>query len=246
MHEDVKEWWEATAVYFQDEYDHPIAIDYGVGAGRESDLDLLGDLDGADVVELGCGGAQCGIAMAKHGANVVGVDLSSEQLSHARKLCAEHEVDLELVQGDVTDVSMLAADGFDVVFSANAYQWVSDLDAAFGEARRLLRDDGIFVLSLPHPVYQQVDPETHEVAGSYFATGRRAEDVQEMDIDMVTYHHTVADIHGALRDAGFHVDQLLEPGSSDPDDYDRDLWEFDPELMAKLPPTLVVRATPVS
>ena len=49
----------------------------------EKTANLIGDITGKEYVELGCGGAQNSIALAKSGANVTAVDLSSNQLSHA-------------------------------------------------------------------------------------------------------------------------------------------------------------------
>jgi len=39
---------------------------------------------GKNVLEIGCGGAQCGIAMAKKGAKVTGIDISPEVLESGK------------------------------------------------------------------------------------------------------------------------------------------------------------------
>ncbi len=48
--------------------------------------------EGKNVLEIGCGGAQCGIAMAKQGAKVTGVDISEEQLKFAKVLAEKNKV----------------------------------------------------------------------------------------------------------------------------------------------------------
>ena len=50
----------------------------------ESELRVLGDVAGKDVLELGCGAAQWSILLAGQGARVVGLDNSERQLEHAR------------------------------------------------------------------------------------------------------------------------------------------------------------------
>jgi hypothetical protein len=51
------------------------------------------------------------------------------------------------------------------------------------------------------------------------------------------------DVHDALVDAGFRVERIREPGSPDPDDYEEGPWgEVRPELLAKLPSTLIFEA----
>jgi len=75
--DEVRRRWEETARWFQADLDLPVAVNWdGLGELTEADLGLLGDVAGADVVELGCGGGQCAVALAERGADVVGVDLS--------------------------------------------------------------------------------------------------------------------------------------------------------------------------
>jgi ubiquinone/menaquinone biosynthesis C-methylase UbiE len=235
--------WNETSEYFQAEGEIPVGVHYGPGCPDDDGLGLglLPAVEGADVVELGCGGAQCGVALARRGgARVVGVDLSTAQLSYAADLVADHDADVRLVEGDVTALP-LAGDGFDLAFSAYAFQWVPDLQACFAEAARVLRDGGAFVFSLPHPFYQRFDPETGDLARSYFETGAERTSHEGIDADEVLFHRIVGDVHRGLVDAGFRVERLFEPGADDPDAYE-ELWNSKPELMAMVPRTLVVRA----
>jgi ubiquinone/menaquinone biosynthesis C-methylase UbiE len=237
---EVKQWWEETSAYFQDEIDMGVGVDWtGPGA---PDIDLFGDVAGTEMLELGCGGGQCTVALANRGANITGLDLSTEQLEYARDLAAEHDVDLELLQGTVTDLGMFDDDSFDVAFNAFVFQWVDDLGACFAETHRVLRPGGRFVFSMPHPFYEITDPETHTVEESYFDTGEQVTEYEEMDIDQVTYRRTVSDVYNAVRETGFEVTEMLEPGTEDPEAYDTDLWEFQPAHMALVPPTLIVDA----
>lgn len=242
MTREVKAWWESSADEFQETGDRSVGIDWGWD-GIE-DRELLGDVAGADLVEVGCGGGQCTVALAEYGADVVGVDLSEGQLGHARAAIADAGVDAEVVQGDVRALP-LATDGFDLAFNTFVFQWVDDLGACFAEVDRVLRPGGRFVFSMPHPAFRTVDPGTHVVERSYFDTGRwvRYEDADEHGNDLVVYHHTVADVYRELSSAGFAVDRLLEPGSPDPDDYEDGPWGDSPaELQAKVPTVLIVEA----
>jgi len=237
MSEDVKEWWDLTAEWFQEDIDLDVGVDWTMS--WRGDLTLLPDVAGGDVIELGCGGGQCSVALAKRGANVTGMDLSEAQLDYARDLAAEHNADVDFVQGDVTDLGF-ADDSFDVAFNSYVLQWVGDLDACFAETARVLRSGGRFVFSIPHPVYDVADPETGEVAESYFDTGRRVVEQEDLEHDMVVYDHTVSGIYNALVGAGLTVDRMREPGSDTPEDYEAGPWgEKRPDLLAKLPETLI-------
>ncbi|QPV64534.1 class I SAM-dependent methyltransferase [Halosimplex litoreum] len=242
MTEEVKTWWEQTARWFQADIDLDVGVNW-TGMSADDDLRLLLDVADKDVLELGCGGGQCSVALAQRGASVTGIDLSTEQLAFARDLADEYDADVDFVQGDVTDLAMFPDSTFDVAFNAYVFQWVDDLTACFRETNRVLRSGGRFVFSMPHPVYGLADPETHEVEESYFDTGRQVTPQDDLDVDMVTYRHSVADVHNALVGAGFRVERMLEPGSSDPDDYEEGPWgEHRPELLAKLPSTLIFEA----
>jgi SAM-dependent methyltransferase len=240
MTEEVRAWWDETAVWFQRDIDLPVGVNWlGFGAG---DLDLLGDVTGFDVVELGCGGGQCSVALAERGAGVTGVDLSTAQLEYARDLADERDAAVEFLQGDVTALPV-ADESVDVAFNAWVFQWVPDLSAAFSEAHRVLRPGGRFVFSIPHPFFEVVDPESHEVVESYFDTGRRVYAHDGVEADEVLYRHTVSEVYDALVGSGFDVERLREPGSADPGDYEAGPWgELQPDLMAKVPATLVVEA----
>jgi len=238
---DVEAWWDATADYFQEEIAIGAGVDWtGLGYG---DLDLLGDVEGGDILELGCGGGQCSVALAADGADVTGIDISSEQLAHARRLAADHGVDVEFAQGDVTDLGAFPDESYDVGFNSWVFQWVGDLAACFAETHRVLRPGGRFVFSMPHPVYELADAESHRITDSYFDTGRQETTHDEVDVDQVTSRHTVGGIVTDLVRAGFDVERMHEPGTPDPSDHEPGPWdEFTPELMSKLPAVLVVEA----
>ncbi|WP_225336449.1 class I SAM-dependent methyltransferase [Halomicrobium urmianum] len=215
----------------------PVPCPFTADAPGGSHPDILPSIDGADFVELGCGGGQASVGTADEGADrVVGVDVSSRQLEHARKLRDLYGVDARFVEGDVTDLP-LAESAFDVAFSGWVFQMVEDLDQCLAEARRALRADGVLVLDVPHPFYELFDPVSETLERSYHATGRREITIDEAyDADMVVFDRTVGDYHRALVDAGFDVERVLEPGSDDPDEYDDDPLDSNrPELMAKVP-----------
>lgn len=241
-----KEWWDNWAEHFQNEYgetDIPVGVAYGPGAPHDDDLGLLGELDGKKAVELGCGGGQFGVAVSKRGADVTGIDLSEEQLSYARATATEHGQDIEFIQSTVTDMPMLSDATYDLAFSAFAFQWVSDLRACLEETYRILKRGGTLVFSVDHPYYKIVDPETHDFEASYFDNSPRRQYSEKLEAEMVIHRRKVSDTVQLLTDVGFTIETIREPGYQNPDDYDSEFGSFVPELMAKVPPTIVYVAS---
>jgi len=209
----------------------PLAPDAPGGPQPE----ILDSVEGKEYVELGCGGGQGSVGTAELGAEtVVGVDFSGQQLRHARQLRDFYGVDAQFVRGDVTNLP-LADDGFSVASSEAAFQMVEDVDRALLEARRVLRDGGVFVLSVPHPLYETLDRETWTIERSYVDTGPREITIDEDYESVLTvFDRTVADLHNALVDAGFEVRRLIEHQrqkveENDPTDSDL------PETLWKVP-----------
>lgn len=219
----------------------PAPIHYGPGFPEDERLAFLPDIEGSAVVELGCGGGQGSVGFAREGADrVVGVDLSTEQLGYARELRDAYGVDVRFLAGDVTGLP-LRGGSFDLAYSSWVFQQVPDLTACFTEAARVLRPGGTFVFALPHPFYELFDPETHEFERSYFDADPERKSIGDIDAAMTVFHRSVGEIHRTLVDCGFAVERLREPGDDDPNAY-RQQWSHRPELMAMVPPTLVVRA----
>jgi len=245
MEDEAREWWNSWADQFQEEYggdEIDVGIAWGPGAAEGDDLGLLGDLEGTKAIELGCGGAQFGIALSEHGADVTGVDISAEQLAYARALADDRDQNIEFIETSVTDMPMIQDATYELAFSAWAFQWVADLDACFAEAYRILEDGGRFVFSVDHPYYKLLDPETHEFERSYFDDSPRRAYSDSLDAEMVIYRRPVSEVVNRLIDTGFTIEELREPGYADPDDYESEFGSYVPELMATVPPTVVYAA----
>lgn len=126
---------------------------WGMWGVADADVALLpDDVDGRDVIELGCGTAYVSAWAARRGARcVVGVDNSARQLHTARRLADEHGVTLRLHHGLAERVPE-PDDSFDVAVSDHgAVLWAEPV-AFLTEARRLLRDGGTLSMLTSHPL----------------------------------------------------------------------------------------------
>ncbi len=240
MTKETKKWWEHASKYYQRDSKIPVSIHYGPGSPGESNLKLLGNLKGKNVLEIGCGGAQCGIAMAKQGANVIGIDISEEQLKFAKNLAEKNKVHIKFYQGDIKSLHQINSNSQDIVFSAWALHYVDDLEKCFKEVYRVLKKQGIFVLSLDHPFFRTA-VKTKE---SYFKTGKYVEVFSDKSKKFVAYTHTVSELFNTLIKAGFIVEKMIEPDSRKKykDDPWYGMWDFTKKRMSRLPATIIFKA----
>ena len=141
--------WDANSAAYQAEQGKFLSVDrpaWGVWQVPEDELQILGEVAGRDVLELGCGAAQWSIALARAGARVTGLDFSARQLEHARRLMAQNGVDFPLVEADAEEVPLPDA-SFDVVFCDHGAISFTDPRRSLPEAARLLRPGGLLAFS---------------------------------------------------------------------------------------------------
>ena len=160
--------WDELSDKYQAEHGPQLAASggdaWGVWQVPESELRALGEVEGKDVLEFGCGAAQWAIALARRGARVTGLDLSPKQLEHARRAVDEAGVSVELVEGSAEDVP-LPDESFDLVFCDHGAMNFTDPYRSVPEAARLLRTGGWFVFSHVTPLLELCwDPQTDKIS----------------------------------------------------------------------------------
>jgi SAM-dependent methyltransferase len=119
-------------------------ITWGVFGVPENDLGVLGEVDGVDVVELGCGTAYFSARLAMRGARPVGVDITPAQLDTARRAMADTGIEFPLVEAGAEDVPLPDA-SFDLAISEYGASLWCDPTRWLPEAARLLRPRGRLV-----------------------------------------------------------------------------------------------------
>jgi ubiquinone/menaquinone biosynthesis C-methylase UbiE len=116
-------------------------ITWGVFGIPEASLGTLGEVDGRDVVELGCGTAYVSAWLARRGARPVGVDVTPAQLETARRCQRETGIEFPLVEASAEDVP-LPPESFDLAISEYGASIWCDPHRWIPEAHRLLRPGG--------------------------------------------------------------------------------------------------------
>jgi SAM-dependent methyltransferase len=108
-------------------------------------LDLLGDLAGARVLDIGCGDGALVRAFSARGATAVGVDPDPAMLAAARKRAAEAHISATFLEGRAESLPFPDA-SFDAVTAMTVLCFVPDAKGAMREMARVLRPGGRLVL----------------------------------------------------------------------------------------------------
>jgi SAM-dependent methyltransferase len=209
--------WEADSAEYQRTHAAQLNTDWdrlawGTWGIPEDDVHALGDVDGLDALELGCGAGQFGIRVAKRGAAVVGLDFSANQLAAARPHIAEARVRFPLVRGNAEELPF--ADGsFDLVFCDHGAIGFTDPGITVPEVARVLRPGGRLVCNTATPfiwvTWPMVDgPPGRELVRSYFDSTRMEWDPDEPGV--TDYQLTYGGWIRLFRSCGLVVEDLIE------------------------------------
>lgn len=102
----------------------------------------LGDIEGQQVLDLGCGAGEAAVWFAKQGAEVVAVDLSPAFIELVDRVARHHGVSVETKVADVQSLE-LPSGSFDIVYAGNLLHHL-DLDTALPQIAEVLRPGGRF------------------------------------------------------------------------------------------------------
>ena len=178
------------------------------------------DMSGMRAIELGCGTGYVSAWMARRGATVTGIDNSERQLATAKRLAAEHAIELEWIHGNAETVDK--PDGaFDFAVSEyGAAIWADPL-VWIPEAHRLLETGGELVFLGSHiltsicaPLDGSV-PITRQLEQPYF--GQYRQDWQEAEDDPggIEFNLTTSAWIRLFRETGFEIIDYIEVQAPD-------------------------------
>jgi len=209
---------------------------------HSAELKWLGDIADKRAAVLGSGDNQVVFALSGLGAKVTSVDISERQIEVARGRAEALGLKVEFVQADVADLSSLGGATFDVVYTGgHVAVWVSDLRRYYEEAARILKPDGLLIVSEYHP-FRRVwkhSAGSLELGFNYFDRGpHRFEVAPDVlcaapgELEQFEFHWTVADYISAILSSGCRLIHAEEFGDTG------EWWEGAP--VAGLPASLLL------
>jgi SAM-dependent methyltransferase len=173
--------------------------DNPVIAGEEEVIwDLIGDVRGLRVLDVGCGTGRHALPLATRGAQVVGLDPTFEMIDRAGKKAQAQGIDLDLRRAAI---DTLPADlgHFDLVLCCLVLSHVPDLPRAVDVLASHVRPGGRLIVSDFHPFNILIG----------LRTSCRSEGAKYV---VPNYLHLPSDYFTAISSAGLRVTSYRETG----------------------------------
>ncbi|MGH7575627.1 MAG: class I SAM-dependent methyltransferase [Longimicrobiales bacterium] len=155
-------------------------------------LSLLPPLDGARVLDLGCGMGTFAIECARLGAHALGIDPAPHALDAAQRVAAEERTrDVRFIRGDAAALPV-SSESVDVVVGADLTEHLDDgtLAAVLREASRVLRRGGTLVLYTPdrRHIFEQLRERRGMLAPDPSHIGLRSAAELEAAVDAADFY----------------------------------------------------------
>lgn len=131
------QWYETKLGRFVDEVETKLAFS------------LFLPKPGMKILDVGCGTGNFSIKLAKMGCEVVGIDISDEMLTKARKKSRDLGMNIEFYNMDIYDLKF-EEETFDGVFSMAAFEFIKEPQKAYEEMFRVLKKNGELLIGTIH------------------------------------------------------------------------------------------------
>ena len=234
---------------------------YGPQIPGESRLRLLPSLKrGMRALELGCGGGQNSVWLARQGLACDAFDISAEQLNHARALARREGVEISFEKGELDRWPVRFTGPYDLIHSSHALEFADNPAGVIACAARALRPGGTLVISTVHPLYNGDWVEGFDENGGVECMGlflrnyfNPPDDIRRKNgrVEVISRAYPVSSWFRWMRDAGLEVVAIEEPAELDetlPDGtmakppYTNVDWANNEGELAAIPGTLVLVA----
>jgi SAM-dependent methyltransferase len=203
-----------------------LAPDYELVRAREDSLDrlvewpaqrdLLGDVTGKSVLDLGCGnGAKLAELVGDGATASIGIDISGNFLS-------AQPPDLEFIRGDLSELSLipgLAGRTFDRILFLQSFGYAKNPVRTLQAARAMLADDGFILLTKTQPIryaVEQAEQNGTSLGEEYFSTSPFSYVSHwNEQITLTKRPYTISDLINIFSAAGLWIENASEPQLSD-------------------------------
>lgn len=187
---------------------HPQGWFYNELLEMPSTLELLGNVKGKKILDLGCGTGIYAKLLTKKGAKIKGFDISPRMIEIAKK--ENPNLDLRVGSGNKIPFK----EKFDVVLASLVLDYFNNWDKPFKQVSKVLKKKGYFVFSIGNPVSEmvkkvEIGEKKLRVLGinDYFKEKKLygTWNMEKGDIQIPSYHKTYETIIKIILRNGFEI-----------------------------------------
>ena len=223
---------------------------YGPLAPTETELNLIPDLNGKRVLELGCGSGHTLSYLweNKNASELWGLDISEEQIRFTKELLEERNIPVKLLLASMDENPGIPENNFDLVIAIYSLGWTPDLFRTLSLVHSYLKPGGVFIFSWEHPVYHCL--QYNDDLGKYIFERSYVREEPEIHpswkgVEIVINSRKLSTYLNALVQSGLVLEQLIE---SEPNlnlareqDFAHENWYSVPRAQL-IPTTFIVKA----
>lgn len=173
--------------YFSNDTFLEMLYDVGQILKRRRILHLAGNVNGKNVLDLGCGVGDSAYVLAKNGRVVTCIDISFNSLRIAKGYLTDDNLEANFLVGDAQYLPFRES-CFDVIVCTGVLEHLPNDDICVSEMKRVLRHLGLVIITVPHKLFKPAEAWHH------------------------LRHYDAIDIHKLLRCHGFNIDTLFFSG----------------------------------
>lgn len=178
---------------------------------RPAMFGIMPAVNGARILDAGCGNGWYAEQLLQRGASVDAIDASAAMVDHARKRLASRlsekgQDQLSLQTADLTNPLPFDDARFDGIVSPLVMHYIADWRPTLREMHRVLKPGGWLLFSTHHPATEMV----RFAPINYFKV-EHVIDTWKWLGKVEFYRRPLTEISSALADAGFLIERLVEP-----------------------------------
>ena len=211
-------WNHKASLHLDSEFYDQASFEQGRNSLNAIELELLGAVQQTSILHIQCHFGQDSLSLVRMGAQVTGVDFSSQAIITAQELSQRLHLPAQFVCCNVLDMDQHIQEQFDLVFASYGIAgWFPDFEAWAQQAAQRVAVGGRLILVDFHPALWMFDDEFGFLQYSYFnkelieevATTTYTGQAQQK-LSAYSWNHSLADILTAFLKQGLTLRQFKE------------------------------------
>jgi SAM-dependent methyltransferase len=214
-------WDKKTAIHVNSDFYDNARFMEGKNSLDPIVLSHLPEIKGKKILHLQCHFGQDSLSLARMGALVTGIDLSTTSIKQAKALNSKLGLDVEFIESNVYDIEKHIKGAYDIIFTSyGAICWLPDLDEWASLINKYLKPGGLFYMVEFHPYIYTLDFKTLEIGYPYFnveqrayietETGTYTDFNSDIKAEEAFWLHALDEVFNSLMDQGFELKLFKE------------------------------------